>query len=142
MTGTLVVGVDGSTSSIEALRWAGRSAGPLGLTIEVVMSWEYPTAYGLSMVPAVNWQDDCVRLLATSVTTAFGPKVPEGLVQVVREGHPAKVLLDASRDAELLVVGTRGRGGFAGLLLGSVSSVCAEHGVCPVVVVHDREERS
>jgi nucleotide-binding universal stress UspA family protein len=61
---------------------------------------------------------------------------------VVREGQPARVLLDEARDADLLVVGSRGLGGFRGLLLGSVSQQCAHHAACPLVIVRSRPERS
>jgi nucleotide-binding universal stress UspA family protein len=66
----------------------------------------------------------------------FGGDRPAGLVTRVEQGGAARILIDVSQGANLLVVGSRGHGGFAGLLLGSVSSACAEHAACPVLVVH------
>jgi nucleotide-binding universal stress UspA family protein len=66
----------------------------------------------------------------------FGGRRPPGLRTDVREGNAARVLLEASEGARMLVVGSRGHGGFAGLLLGSVSAACAEHASCPVLVLH------
>ncbi|MFZ2176054.1 MAG: universal stress protein [Rhodococcus sp. (in: high G+C Gram-positive bacteria)] len=135
----IVVGVDGSESSIDALRWAARLAGPLGADIEAVAAWEFPTYYGLAAVPADYRPDvDAAQILTDSLTSAFGDTAPAGLHESVREGHPARVLVEASRGAEMLIVGSRGHGGFTGLLLGSVSSHCAEHAACPVLVVHPK----
>lgn len=79
--------------------------------------------------------DDAARTLADSLAAAFGDTPPDGLEGCVREGHAAQVLIEFSADTDMLVVGSRGHGGFAGLLLGSVSAYCTEHGKCPVVVV-------
>lgn len=135
--GRVVVGVDGSSSSLAALRWAARVGSTLGLEIDATTSWEYPASY--AMVGAVgdwNPQADAHTLVDRALAEAFGGTRPAGLRTLVRSGRPAPVLLEASHHAELLVVGSRGHGGFAGLLLGSVSAQCAAHARCPVVVVH------
>ncbi len=135
--GRVVVGVDGSSSSLAALRWAARVGAALGLQIDATTSWEYPASYGMvGVVGDWNPEADAHTVIDRAVDAAFDGRAPEGLRTVVRSGRPAPVLLEASRDAELLVVGSRGHGGFVGLLLGSVSTQCAEHAVCPVVVVH------
>jgi nucleotide-binding universal stress UspA family protein len=133
----LIVGVDGSESSIDALGWARRIAVVLDAEIDAVTAWHYPATDGFSYA-AVDWDPsvDAAGILADALRSAFGEDQPAGLRAVVTEGHPAKVLLDASADAEMLVVGSRGHGGFAGMLLGSVSSHCAEHATCPVLVAH------
>jgi nucleotide-binding universal stress UspA family protein len=135
----VVVGVDGSESSIDALRWAERLAGGLGAEIDAITTWQYPTSF--AMVPGLpDWdpQADAGRLLADAIRAAFGETPPPGLRAQVREGHPAAILVDAAADAELLVVGSRGHGGFAGLLLGSVSAHCTEHAACSVLVAHTK----
>lgn len=132
----VVVGVDGSGSSVAALRWAARVGGVLGLEIDAVTSWEYPASYGLAgTVGGWDPEVDAGAVLARAVHTAFGGGGPPGLRTHVRRGHPTPVLLEASHHAEMLVVGSRGHGGFAGLLLGSVSAQCAANASCPVVVV-------
>jgi nucleotide-binding universal stress UspA family protein len=132
---TIVVGVDGSESSINALRTAARVATVLDAEIDAVTSWEFPASYGLAG-GAGDWRPDtdAAQLLAIALKEAFGDDVPARLRSVLTEGHPAKVLVEASRGAEMLVVGSRGHGGFVGLLLGSVSAYCAEHASCPVLV--------
>ena len=134
----IVVGVDGSPSSVLALQWAAKVGAALGRELDAVTVWEYAAEHEkVSVVTDDVGRDDAARRLETAVARAFGTDRPSGLRLVVRSGHsPAKVLIDASRDAEMLVVGSRGHGGFAGLLLGSVSGACAEHASCPVVVVH------
>jgi nucleotide-binding universal stress UspA family protein len=135
--GRVVVGVDGSASSIEALQWVRPIATALGAEIQTVTAWEYPASYGLGAVPD-NWQPDvdAARQANDAVTAAFGSSSPDGVTVTVAEGQAAEVLLAASAGAQLLVVGSRGHGGFVGLLLGSVSTYCAEHATCPVVVFH------
>jgi nucleotide-binding universal stress UspA family protein len=135
----IVVGVDGSRSSLDALRWAHRFGSPLGLAIDAVVCWSYPTSYGIG-VAYTEYQPDveAKAVLDQALATVFGETPPAGLRAAVREGYPAKELIDASRGAEMLVVGSRGHGGFVGLLIGSVSAYCAEHAACPVVVLHDR----
>lgn len=132
----VVVGVDGSTSSIEALRWAGRTAVALGLQIDALASWEYPANYGMAgVVDGWDPEQDAAKMLAHTVTTAFDGDTPKGLHEHIGRGNAAAVLITASNHAELLVVGSRGHGGFVGLLLGSVSTQCTAHAGCPVVVV-------
>jgi Universal stress protein UspA and related nucleotide-binding proteins len=133
----IVVGVDGSAGSKLALQWAQRLARTEQASIDIVAAWEYPNTLGWAAVPdGYTPKDDLEKAVSQVVDEAFGPERPSHLQIAIREGHPAKVLLDASAGALLLVVGSRGHGGFAGLLLGSVSARVAELATCPVLVVH------
>jgi nucleotide-binding universal stress UspA family protein len=133
--GRVVVGADGSASSISAVRWAASYARAFGLGLDVLISWYYPASYGMAGGDG-GWRPDrdANTTLKIVVDEVFGDGPPPGLRTLVEEGHPARVLVGASRGASLLVVGSRGHGGFTGLLLGSVSAHCAEHAYCPVVV--------
>lgn len=134
----IVVGVDGSESSKSALRWAAQLAPVLGGTIDAVIAWEYPMMLGWEGGIPDWWRpdEDATKIMAEAIEAVFGKNPPKGLTTSIRQGHPATVLLEASKGAGMLIVGSRGHGGFAGLLLGSVSSTCAEHATCPVLVVH------
>jgi nucleotide-binding universal stress UspA family protein len=83
-----------------------------------------------------NPGSDAERSAIATVNEVFGEHRPPGLQITVREGNPAQILLEVSNDASMLVVGSRGHGGFAGLLLGSVSTACVAHATCPVLVLH------
>jgi nucleotide-binding universal stress UspA family protein len=133
----VVVGVDGSQQSRRALKWAARAAEAIGAGLDAVTVWHYPVSYGWSYA-ADDWnpEADAMTCLEEAVDEAFPAGRPGRLNLVVREGPAARELLEATRDATLLVLGSRGHGGFAGLLLGSVSASCAEHASCPVLVVH------
>ncbi|MET1007693.1 MAG: universal stress protein [Propionibacteriaceae bacterium] len=135
-TGQIVVGIDGSDASIEALRWALAQAGLTGGDVVAVTSWQRPKEYGGQFVAEeVDWE----KLAQTILDDAL-QAVDPGEVTIhehVCEGHPAQVLIDASQDAALLVVGSRGHGGFVGLLIGSVSAYVSAHAHCPVVVVRN-----
>jgi nucleotide-binding universal stress UspA family protein len=137
----IVVGVDGSPGSKSALRWAITQAQLTGATIEAITSWQDPVMWGDTYgVAAIYAPDD----LAAIAGKALGETVAEVAGQLgqpvdvlprVVEGHPAEVLIKAATGARLLVVGSRGHGTFAGLMLGSVSQHCVQHAPCPVVVV-------
>jgi nucleotide-binding universal stress UspA family protein len=133
----IVVGVDGSESSKQALRWAAYLAAGAGAEIDVVSTWSYPSSFGWSAAPT-DWnpQQDLEKSLTTAVDEVFGQQRPAGLRLRVLEGNAAAVLLEQSSDALMVVVGSRGHGGFTGLLIGSVSASLAEHAQCPVFVVH------
>lgn len=137
----IVAGVDGSPSSLEALRWAVRQAELTGGTVDAVMAWQPPSAGGFAWGEVAVDDTDYQGLTAKSLTDAVGQAVgPENTARVrplVVEGHPAEALLDAAQGADLLVVGSRGRGGFSSALLGSVSQHCVMHAHCPVVVIRD-----
>ena len=135
----IVVGVDGSPPSRLALQWAARLAQALGARIEATTAWEYPQTYGSPVDPSWRPDLDADKILQTTLDEVFGPQRPPTLDAIVLHGPPRTVLLNASEGAEMLVVGSRGHGGFAGLLLGSVSSACAEHAHCPVLVVHEND---
>ena len=136
-TPRIVVGVDGSVHSKLALRWAARIAATEGATIDVVAAWEFPNTYGWSAFSEeYSPQADIEKALNQAIDEVFGVDRPQGLRTHVVEGRAAMALLDASKDALMLVVGSRGHGGFVGLLLGSVSAKVAEHATCPVLVVH------
>lgn len=134
----VVVGVDGSASSVEALRWAARTAPLIGCGIDVITTWQYPmAAYGYgAMAPTYRPDEDAAHMLEVVLKDVFDDARPDDLRAVLVEGHPAQILVERSAGAALLVVGSRGHGGFVGLLMGSVSAHCAEHAQCPVTVVH------
>ncbi|MEP6797328.1 MAG: universal stress protein [Lapillicoccus sp.] len=138
----LVVGVDGSEPSLAALRWAEFLAPAMGSTIQVVAVWQATTAFGLmgegwGALPS-DWNPAGITrdALEAAVNEVFGDHRPAGLETRVEEGNTAQVLLELSADARMLVIGSRGHGGFTSLLLGSVSAACTEHATCPVLVVH------
>lgn len=132
----ILVGVDGSHSSIDALRFAAKLSDALGHPIRALTAWDYPALTGYFVAAEWEPERDAQGILDTAIDEAFPSGPPQGLVRVVRNGSPARALVEESRRAELLVVGSRGRGGFVGLLLGSVSATCAEHARCPVIVMH------
>lgn len=133
-----MVGIDGSEGSHAALRWAVGQAARTGASVRAVIAWEYPSTYGWvgAMYPGdqglATWSQ---QVLLEAVHTVLGDNPPVVVETVVVEGQSVRVLLDESKGADLLVVGSRGRGGFAGLLLGSVSQHCVQHARCPVVVI-------
>jgi nucleotide-binding universal stress UspA family protein len=143
----IVVGVDGSAASKEALRWAFEEARLRRSSIRAVYAWLYPQIGGRGYIPPDLLDSELLRQTAQErldsvVGDVAGASHGVELEGVVTEGPAAKVLVEAAQEAELLVVGSRGRGGFAGLLLGSVSQQCAHHAPCPLVIVrgHAQEE--
>ncbi|MFJ8098639.1 universal stress protein [Streptomyces griseofuscus] len=142
----IVVGVDGSEGSKQALNWAMRQAELTGGWVEAVIAWDVPQFHGaLGWMPPSSSDEAALEGRARSeVTSAVEEAVaahPTVQVSTVaRYGTPAGVLLEASRDAALLVVGSRGLGGFKGLLLGSVAQHCVQHAHCPVLVLRGQEE--
>jgi nucleotide-binding universal stress UspA family protein len=139
----IVVGVDGSACSVEALRWAVRQAEFTGGSVDAILAWEYPTSYGgWAWVPyGFTEGTDFEKLAESTLNDAIGQARSSGHSVTVRpqisRGHPVQVLLDAAKGADLLVVGSRGHGEFADALLGSVSQQCVHHASCPVVVIRD-----
>lgn len=135
----VVVGVDGSDPSKHALRWGMFLAQTTGATLDAVMAWMIPAVAGVVAMPE-NWnpERDAADALHDTVTEVFGEHPPVPVRETVAEGGAARVLLDASEGARILVVGSRGRGGFSSLLLGSVSAACAEHALGAVLVVHGK----
>jgi nucleotide-binding universal stress UspA family protein len=136
----IVVGVDGSPPSVEALGWAVRQAELTGGAVDAVIAWQFPfAAGGLGWAPAGGPDyTDYAGLAARSLRACVAAVSPPPGVQVrelVLAGNPGQVLLDLAKDADLLVVGHRGHGGFTQALIGSVSARCAHHATCPVVVI-------
>jgi nucleotide-binding universal stress UspA family protein len=133
----IVVGVDGSATSIHALQWAVRQAGLTGATVDAVCAWQFPVSYGW----AVTDNTDYAALAAETLEKAIAEVRQAGETTEIQghvvEQNAAQALIDASRGADLLVVGSRGHGGFTGALLGSVSNHCVHHATCPVVVIRD-----
>jgi nucleotide-binding universal stress UspA family protein len=133
----IVVGVDGSEGSKNALRWAARQASYTGATLEAVIGWEFPAFYGWA--PVMSDDADlgqlAERALTDTIDEVFGADRPSRLVTRVVCRHPALALVEASEGAELLVVGSRGYGGLKDALLGSVSTYCVHHADCPVTVI-------
>jgi nucleotide-binding universal stress UspA family protein len=137
----ILVGVDGSEPSVEALRQAQRFATSLGAKVEAMGCWEYPQMYaGYVMMGIEHFEEGAKAILDEAVKTAFGDETPANVTVRLVRGHPRETLIEASRDADMMVVGRRGHGGFGGLLLGSVSSALVAHAHCPVLVVHTPEK--
>jgi nucleotide-binding universal stress UspA family protein len=141
---TIVVGVDGSPGAHDALDFALREARLRDADVRVVAAWSVPAAvyaetYGLGGPELLSELEQGAR---HNAARALEDADADGVqtTTVVREGNPAHVLLKEAGDADLLVVGSRGLGGFRGLLLGSVSQQCAHHAPCPLVVVPHRRE--
>lgn len=135
----IVVGVDGSPESKLALRWAARIAATEHAVIDVVGAWDFPPSGGWAALPdGYSPKLEMDKVVIETVDEVFGADRPVGTTVRTAQGNPAAVLLRASSDAAMLVVGSRGHGGFMGLLLGSVSAKVAEHATCPVLVVHDK----
>jgi nucleotide-binding universal stress UspA family protein len=135
----IVVGVDGSAPSKAALAWAIRQARLTGAAVEAVIAWKLPVDYGYPVPVAadVQFERSAAEVLAAAITEVAGPDEPVTIRSAVVEGNAARALLDASAGAELLVVGSRGHGGFVEALLGSVGQHCVHHATCPVVVIRD-----
>ncbi len=137
----IVVGVDGSEFSTTALRLAGRMAASLDAPLEVVTCLGTSDFFLASHLPdertatTTELEERAKGLVDQALERAFGGALPERLTRSVKFGQPAKVLVDESRDAQLLVVGRRGRGGFLAQVMGSVSGACAAHAHCPVLIV-------
>jgi nucleotide-binding universal stress UspA family protein len=141
--GTIVVGVDGSEGSLEALRWAAEEARLRGAKLVAVHAWSAPYAPAMPGIgePAALPVDRTVvqqaadEALEASLREAGVPREGIELERAVVEDSPAYALLDQAKDADLLVVGSRGHGRIAGALLGSISQQVAQHAPCPVVIV-------
>lgn len=135
----IVVGVDGSPSSILALRWASALAPLLSARIVAVAAWQFHIAFG-TFEPVV-WEPDeeARKVCAQTVTEALGSKAAVAVEVMIRQGAAAKVLVEESSRAQLLILGSRGHGGFEGLLLGAVSATVAEHAKCSVLIAHGTE---
>jgi nucleotide-binding universal stress UspA family protein len=130
----VVAGVDGSPESVKAIAWAAEQARATGGSLELVIVWARPTSYGLPLVVGgYNPEQEAQDVVDKAASGIDLP--PARLHKSVINGAAPTVLVDRSKHADLLVVGSRGHGGFAELLLGSVSDHCVHHAACPVVVV-------
>jgi len=137
---TILVGVDGSRGSRKALAWAAAEAADHGADLIVINVWErqVPPPSGSGSVPLGEAPDaggGAADELVRIIKEELGDDPPVLAQPVVKHGRPAEVLIEESAGADLLVVGTRGHGGFAGLVLGSVSQHVAAYAQCPVTVV-------
>jgi nucleotide-binding universal stress UspA family protein len=140
--GPVLVGVDGSRSSVEALRWAAAYATSRGANLEVVIAWDWHRSVGWSVpiLAGLHPEGDANHVLEECLA-ALRADWPDLVVDGrVEQGHPSPILVDASKGASLLAVGCRGHGEFSGMLLGSVSEFCATHAHCPVLVFRRDEE--
>lgn len=122
----IVVGVDGSSGSRRALEWALQEAQLRQVDVRLV--------YAIAARPSA-YPDEAMEMLSQALADAGGAPPDVSVERSATFGSPAQLLLQHAAEAELLVVGTRGRGGFAGLVLGSVSQQVVQHSPCPVVVV-------
>jgi nucleotide-binding universal stress UspA family protein len=137
-TARIVVGIDGSNPSECALRWAAQEAAGRGDALDVVHAWRVPYAMhpNAHFVDAAIFKDRAVDTLDDAIDSlsTIDP-APSDVRGVLAEDDAATALVTAAEGAGLLVVGSRGRGGFVGLLLGSVSQRCVDHAPCPVAVI-------
>jgi nucleotide-binding universal stress UspA family protein len=141
--GRIVVGVDSSRTSLKALRWALEEARLRGADLELVHAFPRPELVGMTMVVTLP-SDDELREASEQVIAdalaAVGGAEGIAVTRRVGAGGPASVLVDAAKEADLLVIGSRGLGGFRGMLLGSVTQQVIAHAPCPVVVITPDED--
>jgi nucleotide-binding universal stress UspA family protein len=139
----IVVGVDGSDVSLRALQWAVVQAELTGASLDIVAAWEWPNGLGWSTIPeGFNPQSDAQESLRPVIEDLRGTHPDLSLTEKVIEGPPAQVLVNESRGADLLVVGSRGHGEFVGMLIGSTSEHCVSSAWCPVVVFREEKKSS
>lgn len=131
----VLVAVDGSPSSLEAIRQGHRLGELLGASVVAVSAWHQQN--GLYPPLSYHPDEDCRQLLSNSLREAFYPEKPPAIETLAVNGDPAAELIRLSADAVMLVVGSRGHSGVVGTVLGSVSGRLAAHAACPVLVVHD-----
>jgi len=137
-SGRIVVGVDGSEESKAALRWAYEEAERSDACLEVVHAWTLPVLGDFSGMAARAigaYRLAAEELLSHVIADTIGEPSDVKVLPTVVENTPAAALIDIARGADLLVVGSRGLGGFRGLLLGSVSQACTHHAPCPVAII-------
>lgn len=132
----IVVGVDGSPSSVAALQLAMSLVPLAGDVVHAVSAWHHPVALSVYTPMDWNYEEVAEKALDQALHDAFPEGTPAVVERRIRQGNAAQVLIDESKRASMVVVGSRGHGGFAGLLLGSVSSTVAERAQCPVLVSH------
>jgi nucleotide-binding universal stress UspA family protein len=141
-SGRIVVGVDGSAGSSAALEWAAHQAELTGCTLTAVTTWAWPASFGVAFayVPSdYNPQADAQKVLDAALAPIREAHPDLQIDTTIAEGHPAPILVDESHGADLLVVGSRGHGEFAGMLIGSVSEHCVTNAHCPVLVFRDKD---
>lgn len=144
---TIVVGVDTSDGARRALDWAVKEGELRGATVEAVHVWQFPvfaaTPLGTAPLDTGELEANARKQFDEVIDAVDAAALVAPIVRTFVAGHPASKLLDAADGADLLVVGTRGHGGFTGLLLGSTSQQVTHHAPCPVVIVppHDRHQR-
>jgi nucleotide-binding universal stress UspA family protein len=134
----IVVGTDGSTEARHALEWAFQEASVRNAALEIVYAWASPWDTLSGGVPALVFpdMDETQRKELDDIVAPFHKEYPNVETQlIVTNDLPARALIEQAKGADLLVVGSRGRGGFSGLLLGSVSQQVVHHAPCPVAVV-------
>lgn len=136
----VVVGIDGSQGSLVALQWAAEAARLRGAPLRVLFAWDDLGAHlartrGGKRPTESDEREAALALIDDAVREALGADPGVEIIPCPEPGGPTPALIDASKTADLLVVGSRGRGGFAGLLLGSVSQQCIQHAHCPVAVI-------
>lgn len=132
----VIAGVDGSPDSGRALTWAAEYAKQAGAPLRVVITWDVSTLYGETF--SDKWDSTAVEkkhreVAQELITKSLGDGADAEVV--VEKGNPSEILVNASSDAQLIVVGSRGHGGFTGMLLGSVSQHLVTHARCPVTVL-------
>ena len=133
----IIVGVDGSPSSNAALEWAAQEAEIRGSTLELIHAWNYPNlGYGGYVAVLEDFEKDASALLDEVVAFVRKNYPKLQLVSSLIQGPTAQTILDRAKEADMVVVGSRGRGGFSGLLLGSVGQQLVHHCPAPVVIIH------
>lgn len=137
----ILVGVDGSENSFAALDFASTFGPALGLPVHATVVWDVPVLLQGDYYMPDDWadsQEDAEDVARTAERRVFGRDVPSWFTRSTRRGSPAQALVELSHEAEMIVVGSRGHGGFMGLMLGSVSAALAAHAHCSAMIVHGR----